>query len=114
MAWRHGSAESRGYGAAWRKLRVKILKRDNYVCQCSECRAGNLVTSASEVDHVLSKADWLKRFGSLDRVDDPTNLQAINKDCHIRKTALEMGARPRAGCDVNGWPQGADHPGNAT
>jgi len=112
MVWNRGTAESRGYGPAWRKLRVRILKRDGFVCQCSDCKSAFLVTEATEVDHVLSKAKWLKRFGNLVGVDDPTNLQAINRDCHKRKTAIEMGLRLKGGCDVTGWPQGIDHPWN--
>lgn len=112
MVWNRGTAESRGYDHAWRKLRKTILKRDGYLCQCSDCKQAEVPEPATEVDHVVSKARWLKIHGGLDGVDHPSNLQSMNHDCHTRKTAAEMGLRLKAGCDVTGWPQGIDHPWN--
>jgi len=45
---------------------------------------GELV-AATEVDHIVSR----KRGGA----DDESNLQALCKSCHSRKTALESGWR---------------------
>jgi len=57
-----GTAAQRGYGAAWRQLRVPILRRDP-VCKvepgCSE--------PSVEVDHIQPKA--------LGGTDDPSNLR---------------------------------------
>lgn len=76
-----GSRHVRGYGTAWDKLRIQILKRDCYVCQCTECSASNRVRPATEVDHLTPKA----RGGT----DDPSNLRAINRECHRRKTVAD-------------------------
>lgn len=79
-----GTAAERGYGWAWQKLRQSILKRDGYVCCCLDCKAIGRVREATEVDHIVGKAR--------DGTDDPGNLQAINTECHKRKTARERGA----------------------
>ncbi|QKQ51059.1 HNH endonuclease [Achromobacter denitrificans] len=82
-----GSRHERGYGTEWDRLRLLILKRDRYLCQCDECRRTGRVLPATEVDHRIPKAE--------DGTDDPGNLGAINVDCHKRKTAHES-ARARA------------------
>jgi 5-methylcytosine-specific restriction protein A len=91
------SSAARGYGAAWRKLRAAVLKRDQYLCKCETCKQLGRVRIASEVDHVRPKAK-----GGTDSME---NLQAINSECHKAKTKIETGARPpkqRVGLD--GWP----------
>ena len=96
MPWPSTSRHARGYGREWDKLRARILERDNYLCQCSECRKHDRVTPANEVDHIVPKA----KGGT----DDLSNLQAINRFCHQRKTREDAGIveRPRIG--VDGWP----------
>jgi len=84
---RRGSRHERGYGAAWDKLRRQILERDNYLCQPS-LRAGRVV-QATQVDHIVNKAEWLRVHGTLAGVDDPANLQAICEAEHRKKTQLE-------------------------
>lgn len=80
--WNHTKTTTeRGYGAKWRKIRLLVLKRDNYKCQCVECKGLHRLKHAKEVDHIVSKA----KGGT----DDMSNLQAINHDCHKRKTARE-------------------------
>lgn len=90
-AWqdnRRASRHVRGYGTEWDKRRKRILARDRYICQCSECKGGALrLRPATEVDHIISKAEWLANHGTLDGCDDESNLQAINDDCHRTKTA---------------------------
>lgn len=76
-----GTAEQRGYGAEWRKLRAAILKRDGYRCRCEECTQLGRVLPATEVDHRQAKAEG--------GTDHPSNLFAINADCHKRKTREE-------------------------
>lgn len=83
---RRGTRQERGYGAAWDRLRATILKRDNYVCQCEDCKAAGLVKPATHVDHRIPKAQG----GS----DDPSNLQSMNVACHMRKTAREARGGP--------------------
>jgi 5-methylcytosine-specific restriction enzyme A len=77
-----GTAEQRGYGWEWRKKREAVLKRDRYLCQCEDCKGLHL--PASEVDHITPKS----RGGT----DDFSNLQALNPDCHARKTRSEAAA----------------------
>jgi 5-methylcytosine-specific restriction protein A len=81
-----GTAEQRGYGWEWRKLAKAVLKRDRYLCQCPDCNGRRL--PAGEVDHRIPKSEG----GS----NDPSNLFAINTDCHKLKTAAES-ARARQG-----------------
>lgn len=75
------SRHERGYGSNWDKLRLVVLKRDRYICQCDECQRLGLVKEATHVDHIVAKAHG----GN----DELVNLRAINKDCHKRKTAKE-------------------------
>ncbi|MGV8637612.1 HNH endonuclease, partial [Pseudomonas aeruginosa] len=61
-AWGNG----RG-GRPWRRKRERILKRDGYMCQCSECKGMKRI--ATEVDHIIP----LSQGGT----DDDSNLMAI-------------------------------------
>ena len=77
----------RGYGAAWRKLRAWVLRRDHGLCQV--CAKTGLITPATEVDHIVSKAEGARRKWGRHQVDGHDNLQAICIDCHKAKTAKE-------------------------
>jgi 5-methylcytosine-specific restriction protein A len=84
---RRASRHERGYGSEWDKKRAAVLEAARGLCQCEECRGGQLrVRAASQVDHKVSKAEWLLLHGSLHGVDDDANLQAINTVCHRKKT----------------------------
>ena len=75
--WR-GSAASRGYDAAWQKLRLKVLDDEPL---CRFCMKAARVEPATEVDHIVPIAlDWSRR---LDRM----NLRPLCKPCHSRLTA---------------------------
>ena len=76
---RRGSAHSRGYGAKWRKLRDMVLRRDKYLCV--PCGKYGFLTPATEVDHIVNKAQG--------GTDNPENLQGICTDCHKAKTKAE-------------------------
>lgn len=71
-------------GRPWRRKRARILKRDGYLCRCDDCTRDGLLLLAHEVDHIVPRA----RGGT----DDDSNLRAINRDCHLRKTAREAAA----------------------
>jgi 5-methylcytosine-specific restriction protein A len=89
-----GTRQERGYGSVWDKLRLFILQRDGYLCQCPLCKGGELrLTPATHVDHILPKA----RGGT----DDPSNLRAINVECHKRVSLEQRGYKdkPRIGAD---------------
>ncbi len=95
---RRGSRQERGYGADWDRLRLRILQRDGYICRCQDCRGGEIrLRPATEVDHIVSKAQWQINRGTLEGVDNDSNLQAINRDCHIKKTAADRRAAYSAG-----------------
>lgn len=66
-------------GRPWRRLRDHVMKRDGYMCQCQDCSGRRLI--AHEVDHVVPKAEG--------GTDDPSNLRAINRDCHKAKSQRE-------------------------
>lgn len=89
---RRASRHARGYGTAWDRLRKAILERDYHLCQCQHCLGGVIrVRPAHAVDHIISKAEWqITRSSTLEGCDNPSNLQAINEDCHTRKTAEDL------------------------
>jgi 5-methylcytosine-specific restriction protein A len=73
-----GSAGSRGYDAAWQKIRKQALKRDLYLCQ--HCKNEGRATSAKDVDHIIPiSIDPSKRL-------DLANLQSLCRSCHNKKT----------------------------
>lgn len=84
-----GTRHERGYGADWDRRRLRILARDCGLCQCDECKSLGRLRSANIVDHILNKAEWRRRHGSLAGVDADSNLRAINDECHKAKTARE-------------------------
>ena len=64
------SATRRGYGPAWRRLRIAILERDQHTCYlCGH--------HATTVDHIVAK-----RNGG---TDAPWNLAACCRACQNRK-----------------------------
>lgn len=69
----------RGYGSDWEKIRIRILKRDRYLCQ--SCFRIGIVSSASIVDHIKAKAHG--------GTNEDANLESICRDCHAKKTATE-------------------------
>ena len=97
--WRHRtSRHQRGYDYAWERLRLVILARDRYLCQCSDCKASGRVRLATQVDHIVPKA----KGGT----DHPSTLQAINHACHGVKSIHDQGGqvRPRVTVGTDGWP----------
>lgn len=105
-AWHHDkrTRQERGYGAGWTKLRLVILKRDGYRCRCDECKRTGRLRPANQVDHIVSKAAWLKRWGNLDGCDAPSNLQALHKDCHEAKSIRERGFTQAVRIGADGFP----------
>lgn len=73
------SAAKQGYGRQWRRLRAEFLKRFPFCAACGE--------AATEVDHIVA----LRKGGS----NDWSNLQAVCKRCHARKTVAQDGALSR-------------------
>ena len=75
-----GTATARGYDAHWRRLRHLVLLDEPL---CASCLSRGRYTPANEVDHIVPIAVAPAR--RLDR----TNLQALCKTCHSRKTMEE-------------------------
>ncbi|NYT25382.1 HNH endonuclease [Alcaligenaceae bacterium] len=71
-------------GRPWRRLRDQIMERDGYLCQCPACKKRPVPKVAHEVDHISNKRGPDGRLN-----DDPSNLAAINRDCHKAKTQAE-------------------------
>lgn len=94
--WHHGgkSRHDRGYGTAWDKLRAQVLNEEPMCRVCLGERS--IVTAATQVDHIKPKA----KGGT----DTRTNLQALCKPCHDRKSAADRGHRVRSTIGVDGWP----------
>lgn len=89
-----GTRHERGYGTKWEKIRERILRRDNGLCQ--ECLRNGRVTPVGHkpftayCDHIVPKAEG--------GTDDDSNLQTLCRACHQAKTDREKNrARGRAG-----------------
>lgn len=99
------SRHERGYGNAWDKLRLVILERDKYLCQCDQCLGGRKrLRPANEVNHIVSKAEASRKGWTQEQIDDPSNLQSVNSECHDRISLEQRGAKPRPHIGLDGWP----------
>lgn len=63
------------------------MRRDGGLCQV--CKQAGRVTLATEVDHIVGKAQAARMGWSRHKVDEHGNLRAICKACHQAKTARE-------------------------
>lgn len=94
MAWSKESTSSRGYGAAWQRVRERALARDLGLC-LSHQRRGE-TAAADCVDHIRPKSQG--------GTDDLGNLQCLCHGCHGAKSAAEEGRRIRPVIGLDGWP----------
>lgn len=106
MAWSTESRQSRGYDAAWGKVRAVVIERDKGLCQ--PCLRNGRVAIGREVDHVVPKAEAERKRWTRKQMDAPANLQCICTPCHKAKTAAENGKvyRPKPTYGEDGWPIG--------
>jgi 5-methylcytosine-specific restriction protein A len=74
-----GTAEQRGYGAQWRKLRQVVLSRDKHLCQ--SCLLRGQAITGTHCDHIKPKS----KGGD----DSLMNLQILCQRCHNIKTGSE-------------------------
>lgn len=99
MAWKRDNPAHRGYGWQWQKLRKAMLAQEPL---CRTCQARGMVTAATELDHIVPKAQG--------GTDDPGNLAPICTPCHKDKTAHESAAaqgrkiKRRLTFGPDGWP----------
>lgn len=77
-----GTAASRGYDAAWKRVRLLALKRDRWLCQM--CLKVGRVSPATDVDHIIpiTEAPHLRL--------DLDNLQSLDRQCHRIKTEEDL------------------------
>jgi 5-methylcytosine-specific restriction protein A len=78
---KEGTTSARGYGWAWQKLRLLILQRDPLCKLCPIYRPGFAPKAASQVDHIVPKAQ-----GGTDEVG---NLQGACDYCNAAKGGRE-------------------------
>ena len=91
-----GSRHARGYGAEWSKLRLRILRRDGYLCV--QCTKEGRASAATNVDHITPKA----KGGT----DNPVNLRSLCDHHKATKDAEDRGRplRRRVTYGRDGWP----------
>ncbi len=75
------SAHQRGYGVAWRAIRVKHLASKPW---CRPCGREGRRTRATDVDHKTPKAEG--------GTDHSTNLQSLCHSHHSSKTRMDNAA----------------------
>jgi len=81
--------------AAWRRLRRVVLEQTPL---CRHCQAVGIITSASEVDHIQAVNPHNPYNTENGKYGEPlamSNLQALCKPCHTRKTAATKGIETR-------------------
>lgn len=72
--------DKRYWSPRWRKLRIEILKEQDYTCQ--ECLKNGRVKHGKVCDHIDIKRKIIDFY-------DRTNLQVLCDRCHNRKSAQE-------------------------
>ena len=77
--WPRTSAASRGYDAAWRRLREAKLSADPF-CQCDECTRTGALLQATVVDHIIPISERPDLRLEWD------NLRSMTKAHHDRRT----------------------------
>src|SRR4051794_38553619 len=83
-AW-EGSERSKDTStAAWRKLRLAVLERDDHVCQL---RLNVCIGEATQADHTQPKST----FNIPAMADTMVNLRALCKPCHAQHSARQGG-----------------------
>lgn len=88
---RRGGANQRGYTYRWQVASKAFLAR-HPLCQCPDCDEGRKrVSLATVVDHKIPHKGDQTLFW------DESNWQAMAKQCHDRKTALQDGGLGRGG-----------------
>lgn len=103
MSHARTSSASRGYDAAWRRLRLRFLAEHPLCVMCE--RQGRTV-AANIVDHVeaIAKAPHRRL--------DWANLQALCQPCHDSVKQREERGRPVLAVGVDGMPIDPRHPWN--
>jgi 5-methylcytosine-specific restriction protein A len=64
---------------------------------CVACLERGRTTVATELDHIVA----LVNGGT----NDPENFAGLCRWCHIKKTRIDMGWKPKPKVGVDGWPE---------
>lgn len=80
------SVIARDRSAEYLRIREEVLEEAKYRCRCPECKESKHPKIAHEVDHIVP----LWRGGA---ATEKENLQAMNRECHAKKTAEERAER---------------------
>lgn len=95
--WEHKlSTTERGLGWAWQKQRLRVLKRDNHLCQ--DCLSHGLVTVATECHHIVPRA---KAGPALAKDED---VVSVCRECHLKRDAKEQGKKLPRAVGLDGYP----------
>lgn len=81
--------------AEWKRIRRRILKRDDYTCQ----RCGDV---GNEVNHIIAVSEG--------GTDDDENLETLCASCHQPETVAQTTRAIRRHASW-GWHPGERHPG---
>ena len=114
MTWNSRQTTSaRGYGYQWQRLRLEILDAAKHLCRCEECLRLKRIRVATEVNHIVPRAEALRRGWTEDEINAPSNLEAVSHACHVRITAEQLGhkPRPRPRIGLDGYPITDETPG---
>jgi 5-methylcytosine-specific restriction protein A len=84
---RKSSWDGKGSTRKWRVKRARILRRDKGLCV--KCLQQDILTQATEVDHILNKASGGTEMDS--------NLMSLCKWHHSQKTHNESSTHPNRG-----------------
>ncbi|MFD6512435.1 HNH endonuclease [Rhodococcus sp. NPDC060176] len=78
MTWNNNREWATGSTRTWRTKRAATLHRDNYTCTI---RGRTCTDTATEVDHILGKAEG--------GTDAASNLRSVCKPCHQTLTSQQ-------------------------
>ena len=95
-----GSRHSRGYDAAWTRLRLIILKRDLYLCQACLRKGRPTPLCVRPYDHAVDHIKPKAKGGT----DDRDNLESLCAPCHEAKTITDSGGTITKATGLDGWP----------
>ena len=82
-------------GRTLQRIRYRVLANNPL---CVRCQAKGRITIATQVDHIIA----LVNGGSDDKHDD-SNRQTLCTQCHIDKTAEDLGRTPKPVIGIDGW-----------
>lgn len=83
-------------GRKWMGIRKQAMLKTQY--RCAECLRQDRLALADQVDHIIPL-----HKGGTDALD---NLEGLCLTCHERKTAADMGYKPKIKVKIgpDGWP----------